>query len=385
MALAEDNLEVIRSRIIEAYKKEEPVLEKLREQARRLKNHIKPIRPYPVNSVSFVASDGGDNRLFFNPAVIELVRIVDSRGNQCVIDAISGNSTPADFNKRGLVDSPFLVKPLQKLCEDINKSVLELSYFLLGINKPGKSTGAVRAYRDIVEWAVLYDLMRYRDWGTDTILVREGLLRSKSFRGDVFPLIDRKLRESFRKHKQENVTVSLVGVAKQSSVLSRLAVALELEGTFHKNYPCYVKVPVDIESECYNFDRAWFDTYGTAKEREDGQQLYQSMGRLHLVKFGNRPFDPIWPVDIAEWQVDEADKILGQLTNDAQLGFPVPDFPMSVQKAHDFAKINGLEISILQDILFEGITGKMTAAEIERILRMKHLGQSLTNLRYKNA
>jgi len=109
------------------------------------------------------------------------------------------------------------------------------------------------------------------------------------------------------------------------------------------------------------------------------------MGRLFLVKFGNRPFDPVWPVDIAEWQIAEADKILGQLMNDAQYGFPIPDFPMCVQKAHDFAKINGLEVDILQDILLEGIAQNLTENEKEKILRIKYLGKNLTNIRYRNA
>ena len=62
------------------------------------------------------------------------------------------------------------------------------------------------------------------------------------------------------------------------------------------------------------------------------------MGNLFLIKFGDRPFDPVWPVDIAEWDTTQAPRIIGQLLNDAQPGFPIPDFPMSVQKAHDHCK-----------------------------------------------
>ena len=102
-------------------------------------------------------------------------------------------------------------------------------------------------------------------------------------------------------------------------------------------YPCYVKVPDHIAKYCYNFDRTWLDTLEDSEADEEGQYRYQAMGKMFLVKFGNRPYDPVWPVDIAEWQVDEADKILGQLTQDAQPGFPIPDFPMCVQKAHDYA------------------------------------------------
>lgn len=383
--LAEDNFDEIKRRVFDAYQNEDPIIQKFREYARRLKNDVKPIRPYSVNAVSFVSSDGGDNRLYFNPAVVELVRVVDSRGNQCALDAIAGNSKASDFNERARSESPLLVEPLKRLCQDLDSSVLDLSYLLSGIEKPGKSTGAVRVYRDIVEWAVLYDLMKYREWGSDTIIVREGMLRTKSFKRKVFPKIDQLIREAHQSHKKKNISVSMVGVAKQSAVLSRLSVALELEETLHKSFPCYVQVPPDIEAECYNFDRTWLDTLETSEPDEEGSYLYQSIGKLFLVKFGDRPFDPVWPVDIAEWQLSDVDKIIGQLAKDAQPGFPIPDFPMCVQKAHDYAKVNGLEVDILQDILFEGITQKLTPEDKEKVLRMKYLGQNLTNIRYRNA
>lgn len=385
MALAESNFKEIRDRILNAYKNEDPVFEKFRKYARELKGNLKPIRKYSVNAVSFVSADGGDNRLYFNPSVIELVRVVDSRGNQCALDAIAGNSNESIFDDRLDESSPLLVKPLQRLCKDLGMNVLDLSYLLKGIGEPGKSTGAVRIYRDIVEWAVLYDLLKYREWGSDTIIVREGMLRTKSFKLTVFPEIDRLIREAQKKLEEDNVTVSIVGVAKQSAVLSRLAVALELEGSLYKPFPCYVKVPDDIAADCYNFDHTWLDTLEDSVPDEQGQHRYQAMGKLFLVKFGNRPYDPVWPVDVAEWQVDQADKILGQLTEDAQPGFPIPDFPMCVQKAHDFAKVSGLELSVLQDILYQGVTQNLSNEEKEKILRIKHLGKNLTNIRYRNA
>ena len=387
MALAENNFEELKKRVFYAYKNEEPIMQKFRDYARQLKNNVKPIREYSVNAVSFVSSDGGDNRLFFNPAAIELVRVVDSLGNQCALDAIASNSQADELNIRiqSINNNSFLVEPLKRLCNDLNTDVVGLSYLLGGLGQQGKSTGAIRVYRDIVEWAVLYDLMKYRDWGSDTIIVREGMLRTKSFKRNIFPELDRLIREAYQYHKQRKITVSMVGVAKQSAVLSRLSVALDLEETLHESYPCYVEVPQEIEAECYNFDRTWLDTLETSEPDEEGKYLYQSMGKLFLVKFGDRPFDPVWPVDIAKWQEFEAEKILGQLIHDAQYGFPIPDFPMCVQKAHDFAKVNGLEMDILQDILLEGISQDLTSKEKEKILRIKYLGKNLTNVRYRNA
>ncbi|MDX2282574.1 MAG: hypothetical protein NW241_00370 [Bacteroidia bacterium] len=384
MALADDNLDQIRARILDAYTTEEPLIHELRKFAKELKIGVRPIRPYSANAVSFVSADGGDNRLLFNPAVIELVRVVDSRGNQCALDAIGGNAKAQILDGRGRAGDASVVPPLERLCYDLNLPVTGLSYLLNGLGEPGKSTGAIRIYRDIVEWAVLYDLL-HKEWGGDTIIVREGLLRTKSFQRRVFPRIDQQIRQICQQHRSNKVNVSIVGVAKQSAVISRLAIALELEEVLHKPYPCFVAVPNDVEAACYNFDRTWLDTLETSEPGIDGEHLYQSMGKLYLVKFGDSPFDPVWPVDIAEWDISDADRIIGQLLNDAQPGFPIPDFPMCIQKAHDFAKVGGIEMAVLQDMLFDGLNNNLSPVEQEKVLRIKHLSENLTNRRYKNA
>jgi len=385
MTLANLDLDSLRQKILAAYRADDPVLAKFRGYARRLRNEIKPLRTYSVNAVSFVSADGGDNRLVFNPALVELVRVVDSRGNECVLDAVPGTVTLDQLKDRVTEGSPNVVAPLQRMCAELGRDLAGLSYLLRGLGQSGKSTGAMRCYRDIIEWAVLYDLATHSatQWGGDTVLVRDGLLRTKSFKREVFPLIDQKLREGVAAHAKRKVTLSLVGVAKQSAVLGRLALALELEATFHKAFPCYVKVPEDIEKDCYNYDLTWFNTYETTEPEDDGRRLYQAIGKMYLVKFGDRPLDPVWPVDIAEWQVGEAERILGQLTADAQQGFPIPDYPMCIQRAHDYAKLSGLEVEVLQDLLVSGMCERLKADEAERLLRLKYLGRSLAAIRYK--
>jgi hypothetical protein len=385
MALANFDIQELRAKVAAAYQADDPLLQKFRGYARRLREKTKPLRSYSVNAISFVSADGGDNRLTFNPAIVELVRVVDSRGNQCALDALASTSSLEELEERAKPGTSKVVLPLQRLCADLGLGIGGLSYLLRGMGTPGKSTGAMRCYRDIVEWAVLYDLVTNPSlqWGGDTILVRDGLLRTKSFKREVFPKIDQKLQAGIAAHAQKNVHLSLVGVAKQSAVLGRLAVALELEGTFHRDYPCYVKVDEDIEADCYNFDRTWLDTFETSEPDDEGRRLYQALGKMFLAKFGDRPLDPVWPVDIAEWQIAAADKVLGQLTVDSQQGFPIPDYPMCIQRAHDFAKLTGIEVEVLQDLLVEGMSQKLTPDESERLLRMKHLGRSLAALRYK--
>ena len=391
MTLADLDLQAIRQKILSAYHADDPLLEKFRRYAQMLSANVRPLKRHSINSVAFVASDGGDNRLVFNPASIELVRVADSRGIECALDVIASSSTPQEIDKRGRTDGSEAVRPLVRLCTDLRTSVSGLSDLVLGMGQPGKSVGAMRAYRDIVEWAVLYDLIcdPQLQWGSDTILVREGLLRSVSFKRSVFPLIDQRIREGVAAQKRRNIDVSIVGVAKQNAVLGRLAVALELEGTFHKNFPCYAEVPREIEADCYNYERDWLETLETLVGSEAGPETtagnYRSMGRLFLVKFGDRPMDPVWPVDVASWQIGEAARILGQLTGDAQQGFPIPDFPMSIQRAHEHAKLSGMEIKVLQDALLQGVASTLSPEEAERLFRFDYLGRSLAGLRYKES
>jgi hypothetical protein len=379
--LSDDNLDLIRSQIETAYKAtEEPVVNELRNFAKQIKDNIKILRPYTATAVSFVSADGGNNNIKFNPCVLELVRVVDSRGVQCAIDPIFGNSNAANLNER--VER---IKPLKRLCDDLGLNKLsDISYLLAEMGQPEKTASAVKVYRDIVEWAILYDFL-YNDWGNNTIIIREGLLRTKSIKNTIFPKLDKKIKEKCEEHKQKrNINVNIVGVAKESAVISRLSLALALENVFKLPYPCYVKVPEEIEQYCYNYDRTWFNTFNDVSSEEENQK-YASMGKLFLVKFGEGAYDPVWPVDIAVWDVENAEMILGQLLHDARLGFPIPDFPLSIQNAHGHAKINGIEVDLIEDMLIEGIGKTLTDLERESIYRMKYLHRNLTGARYKNA
>lgn len=383
MSLAEVDLNKLQEKILSAYQVDDPIFSKFRQFAREL-GVPKKLQRHSVNSVSFVSTDGGDNRLAFNPAAIELVRVVDSNGYEYVLDAIASSSELSELNKRlSSINSRFLVQPLANLCQDLNiQDIEELSSLLGGLGQPGKSTGAMRCYRDIVEWAVLYSLIK-KTWGSDTTIVRDGLLRTKSFKLTIFPKVDEKIRVATQQHLEQKVNISIVGVAKQNAVLSKLALALELEAKCHKPYACYIEVPKHVEEECYNFDRTWLNTLETSEVSEDGLHRYQSMGQLFLVKFGEPEFAPVWPVDIAKWQVDRAPEILGQLMADAQEGFPIPYYPMCIQKAHSHAQLSGFEMNVLQDLMIEGVSKNLSEQEKNRLLKFKHLSQSLAELRYK--
>lgn len=389
-------MDFIRQRIREVYQTQRPRLDEFRDHAKRLKNGIREIEPRNADAVSFISTDGGENRLYFNPAVIEIIRVFDSRGNLCAFDALGNNTTRETLNSRGRAGHPAAIPVLQKLCAALNKEVAELSRFLKGFDTDGNSVYAAQAYREILEWAVLYDFLD-KEWANDTVLIREGMLRSLSFDGWVFPLLHRKIEEKCLAHeKKSKIKVSVAGVAKKNAVLSKLSIALSLEKVFQKPYPCYVAVPEDIQKDCYNYDFSWITTaegaeggQADAERKGNGESaqdkspaMYQSMGKLYLVKFGERPFDPVWPIDIAVWDRAEAAKIIGRLLRNSQNGFPIPDFPSSIQKAHDYASIGGIEASVLQDLLVDEIMRGFSNEEVEGVLRMRYLWEDLTKRRY---
>jgi hypothetical protein len=79
------------------------------------------------------------------------------------------------------------------------------------------------------------------------------------------------------------------------------------------------------------------------------------LGTLFFVKFGLRPRDPIWPIDILSSQASEADRIFGHLLADAIEGFPVPLYPRCLQKAHERAALVDFDMDVLQDTIFAGL------------------------------
>ena len=211
----------------------------------------------------------------------------------------------------------------------------------------------VNVYREIVEWSILFSILQKKDFGTDTLIVYDGLLRSKVFAKDLF----RKLLRGLQSRINELWTSSrrrvyLVGVAKSSKVLARYRLAMALEGVLQSSYPAYVEVPRDIEQRAY----VWTEYARGDDNITEGQEINKFVGgKMFLVKFGSHSLDPIWPVDIFVPQMKAAPTILGSLLADTIDGFPVPNYPRCLQKAHEYAALVDFDFDILQDFIFEGI------------------------------
>jgi hypothetical protein len=144
----------------------------------------------------------------------------------------------------------------------------------------------------------------------------------------------------------------LVGVAKHNSALARYRLAMALEHILTSPFPAYLEVPRDIENKAY----VWGEyARGSADEMNDGELNKFVGGKMFFVKFGTHPRDPIWPVDIFEPQVPDAQMILGFMLADAVNGFPVPCYPQCLQRAHENAALVDFDFTVFQDYIFDGI------------------------------
>lgn len=230
MSLASFNLETAGEDLRNAVLSELPKVQALREKIRALQVHELGYRQ--CFAVAPVATDGGENRLTFDPLNVEIVRVADSEGREHFQKFIALGGDPAQFEKY------FREIPLLKgFLDRLGVTYRQLSYFLPGNkrhdddqDKMGPSDEDlrkfVRSFRDIAEWAVLLELANTGK-GLRMLVIRDGLLRSKSMSIPAMEAVAKAFRRSF----DENATM-LVGVAKRSKVLSYHFVSAGLGGYF---------------------------------------------------------------------------------------------------------------------------------------------------------
>lgn len=338
--------------------------EQSREEVRGLRSYVRPIRPRSITAVSLVSTDAGENAIEFDPFLIIPVRVVDSFGRTLFVDALSPFTDTDVLNRRHLEEGEAKT-PLGQLMRDLGvASLWELSPM---IPEPGTPVdkikpGWVKVYRDLGEWASLYYYITRHDFASHTVVVRDGFLRSKIFAGDNFIKMWERIEEAVcRIRKDAGRKIFVVGIAKRSKVIDRYRLAMFLEGVLFQSGACFVRIPRETEQKVYR----WGEYARGIGEVEEGEKPKFVAGTLFLAKFGPGRFDPMWPVDVWNLNVKngEEEEVFSYLLADAQDGFPQPYYPLCLQRAHEQAKLSGLDLEMLQNVVVKAIKGTLVPGE----------------------
>lgn len=363
----DSSLPEIRAAIRAQTQADQRLLAGIRDEVRGLGASVRTIRPRSATAMSLVASDGGNNKLEFDPFLVQVVRVVDSYGKELFLDVISPSTDTDALSDRQFRDDGSPRTALGRLMADLGvRRLHELS----GMIPSGRLTreapelvkpGWVLTYRDLCEWAVLYDRIVSSDFGTDTLIVRDGFLRSKEFSGELFIRMGDRIQEAIERNWRENrLRVYLVGIAKHSQVLTRYRLAMSLEATLAAGEPRYLAISREMEAKAYRWSEY---ARGTDQSGEEGEAAKFVLGSMYFVRFGPMRGDPVWAVDILSSQSPAAAEIFGYLLADAIDGFPVPYYPRCLQRAHEHAQIVDFDLEILQDEVFAAVRGLLAPGE----------------------
>ena len=170
--------------MVRAVEQEASQVEELRKEARTLT--VRKLDYRPCKTVAPLATDGGENRLSFEPLNLEIIRVVDSEGRELIQEIVPISEDDSMF--REMTERHEVLRRFLKV---LSIEFDDLSH-LIG-SRQSEETKArtdmrarVRHFRDILEWAVLLDLAM-RDWPVDVLLLRDGLLRTKSVKRETLP------------------------------------------------------------------------------------------------------------------------------------------------------------------------------------------------------
>jgi len=349
-----ESIDALRAELQNSITGDRRVLEELRDDVRPLKAATRKIQPRSTTAISLVGTDGGNNRIEFDPFMVQLVRVVDSSNNEYCLEAITPTSDRHMVNQRHIGEDGRARSALGQMMVKLGVQALwELTPMIPAPASRGSriepvSPSWVQVYRELTEWAVLLKLVSELQYGTDTVIVADGNLRSKVFKGDLFIKYRDLLHQAIEsQEKKTRRKIYVAGVAKHSKVLQRYRLAMAIEAVLRTEFPAYVDVPRELEMKSY----VWSEyARGDEEASKLGGETNKFVGgKMFFVKFGSRPHDPVWPIDIFLPQVKDAATILGYMLADAIDGFPVAFYPQCLQRAHENAALVDFDMAILQD------------------------------------
>ena len=349
-----ESIDALRTGLAESIGGDRKVLDELRDEVRPLRDRTRRIQPRSTTAISLVGTDGGNNRIEFDPFMVQLIRVVDSSNNQYCLEAVTPTTDRRAVNARHVAEDGTPTTALGRMMVKLGvRGLWELTHMIpapADVKEPVRpiSPSWVQVYRELIEWAILLDLVTEHQFGTDTVIVADGNLRSKVFARELFieyrALLEQAIAAQWANRRRH---LYIAGVSKHSKVLQRYRLAMAIESILRTDYPAYVEVPRELEKKTFVW--AEYARGDLEAEKLGGETNKFVGGKMFFVKFGPRPHDPIWPIDIFLPQVAEAPTVLGYMLADAIDGFPVPFYPMCLQRAHENAALVDFDMTILQD------------------------------------
>jgi hypothetical protein len=160
----------------------------------------------------------------------------------------------------------------------------------------------------------------------------------------------------------------LVGVAKRSHVINYLSVSLGLNDGFADGLPAYLQIPPELEIEAAPAQYRWVGS--------------RAMGWLHIARLDHGDNVPLLPVDVAIWQRDRVDEAMSLLHESGRGSFPTRGYPQALIQAHEHARLGGLEIELLEEMMLEQVRERDPAvarAARQLMLLGKQLNEEIPN------
>ncbi len=347
----------------------ESLLQNQMNKVSMLRDRVRSMKFVPVDPsgsytpVSFKSFDGGMFNLHFDPFEFDIVEVADSNGNiRLKFAAPTGDlrgTDELDTILTGLEENPAVRRFLGMLGKN---SLTEISEIIT-------DRGTLM---EIGEIACIFDRLATSSKDEKTIILKDGLLRTKKIKPDlVAPLIN-----AIRREKDH---VKLVGVAKSSKIMFLLNVAIMCERIFPDDMIGYVEVPLDIENMAYRWSG-----HGRL-DPEKAEPLDYAFGSLYIVKLA-RHKNLFVTVEIPKYlgsgtpiyTDDEISEIIGYLARDSVASYPVPGYPQTIMKAHEFAAGLGIPASILRDSIMDGLIKNTDAGLAEYVRDAAFLGETIS-------
>ncbi len=316
------------------------ILENQKEKFKVLRDRVKELKFVPIepsgnySPITFKAFDGGMFNLNFDPFELDIVEVADSNGNSKLRFAApkGDNLSDEEFKSvlSGLNKNPIVKKFVSILGKE---NLSEISEIL-------KSRGTLM---EIGEFACIFDKVTSSSPEEKTIILKDGLLRTKKIKHELI----RPLRQILTEKRKY---VKLVGISKTSRMVSLLSAALLCEKVFPEGHVGFVEVPLKLEDMAYRWT-------GAGKlHQEKVEPLKYAFGSLYITKL-SRSRNLFVTVEIpkdlehdqAIYSTEEIMEIMNYVAKDSLYSYPIIGYPQTIMRAHEFAVRLGIPASILRD------------------------------------